>query len=257
MAPVVVFCRFDTKVYPKIVCIAQFPKSCDFVAVDPAALAVIFSFAGCQWMEIREIFEEYEACLKSQFLYFGAFLKSFLNQLMLNFELGQNREEKEAKMKKIPGIWALIFLFAFSASAARADFVNVPASAFRGDTESEDFNCDGIYVVKPSTGGLLYASVNLPDGVVIKNMRLLYQDNSTDYNLTATLWRMNMFTGGSTALFLVSTSGASPTSQSLVDSTTSVPANRMVYNNVLQYCVSLYFHGGDSNIRVYGVTIEY
>ncbi len=160
-------------------------------------------------------------------------------------------------MKNYFRIGALILLFVFSASTTRADFVNVPASAFRGDTESEDFDCDGIYVIKTSTVGLLYASVYLPDGAVIKNMRLLYQDNSTHYNVTATLWRMNMFTGGSTALFLVSTSGASPTPQSLVDSTTSVPANRMVYNNVLQYCVSLYFNGGDSNIRVYGVTIEY
>jgi hypothetical protein len=160
-------------------------------------------------------------------------------------------------MKKMIRIGASIFLLVFSASLAMADWVNVPAAAFKADKESEDFDINAGYVQKPTTDGYLYAPVNLPNGAVIKNIRLLYMDNSASYDVTAILIRANMYNNTTMALFQVSTSGASGTYQSLVDSTTPVAANRKVYNNVLQYAVQLYFSGGDDLILVMGVTIEY
>lgn len=160
-------------------------------------------------------------------------------------------------MKKMIRIGALIFLLVFSASIAMADWVNIPAAAFRGDTEGEDFDIDGNWVLKTTTAGYLYAPINLPNGVVIKNIRVFVYDNSASYDVTARVWVTNMFTGIGKELFSVSTSGSSTSVQALVDSTTPIAADRKVYNNVLQYCLQLNFSGGDSNIRVYGVTVEY
>jgi hypothetical protein len=160
-------------------------------------------------------------------------------------------------MKKMIRIGALIFLFVFSASFVMADWVTVPAAAFRGDKETTDFDINVGEVLKTATNGYLYAPVNLPNGAIIKNMRLLYIDNSASYNVTAILYRTNLFTGINTSLFSVVTSGASTSRQYLVDSTTTYASDRKVYTNVLQYNIQLYFSGGDSLIRVIGITIEY
>jgi hypothetical protein len=164
--------------------------------------------------------------------------------------------------KKVLGIGVLVLLF--SATSLTADFVNIPASAFKGWSNTIDYNCvispgSYFYFYSPDGDDGFLAEVHLPDGVKMKNMRLLYYDNDAVNDMECTLWRHNMFLPDCTAVFQVTSSGASTTSvRSAVDSSTSPNSNRVVYNNVCTYTIRILMNSsGMNSIRLYGVTIEY
>jgi hypothetical protein len=162
--------------------------------------------------------------------------------------------------KKVLGIGVLVLLF-FTTSLM-ADFVNVPASAFKGWSNTIDYSCvisigNYFYFYSPDGDDGYLAEVHLPDGVKMKNMRLLYYDNDGSNNMECTLYRHNMFAPDCTAVFSVTSTGAETTIRSAVDSTTSPNSNRVVYNNVCTYTIRILLNSTGSNMRLYGVTIEY
>jgi len=151
----------------------------------------------------------------------------------------------------------LFMLMATCVSIASADFMNVPYADFKGDSADQGFDINCGCVEKKSNSGHLYAGVHFPNGAIIKNIRLLAVDYSLSCDVTASLLRTNMYTFSTEAIFTVNSSGASGSVQAPVDSTTDVPADRKVYNNVLAYGIQLYFGCGDEQIQVLGVVIEY
>lgn len=142
------------------------------------------------------------------------------------------------------------------AAIAYGDFVHVPASEFN-ITPSDGMFMGGQMVYKTGTLGYLTAPVHLPDGAVIKNIRVFYYDNSS-YYMQVNLVRRNQFTDEMTSLFTVQTSGALDEYRSIVDSTCSpAPSYRKVYNNTCQYYMRAYFDTTGSNLILYGISIEY
>ena len=160
-------------------------------------------------------------------------------------------------MKKIFQMGVFLILLAACISVSSADFVHVSWADFKGDKHDEGYDINMNWVDKQVDSGHLYAGVHLPEGAIIKNMRVLLIDTSADYNVTVRFIRSNMYLGTGDSIFEVSSSGSSGAVQSLVDSSTDVASNRKVYTNVLTYSVQLYFSGGDGNIKVYGVVFEY
>jgi hypothetical protein len=163
--------------------------------------------------------------------------------------------------KKVLGIGIMVLLF--STTFLMADFVNVPPSAFKGWSNTAEYSTlispgNYFYLYAPSAATAMLAEVHLPDGVKIKNIRLLYYDNDATNDVECVLWRHNMFAPTMDDIFTVLSSGASSTQvRSGVDSTTFPNSHRVVYNNVCNYTIRLFFPAGGTALRVYGVTIEY
>ena len=159
-------------------------------------------------------------------------------------------------------IWGLgvVILVLFCANTLLADFVCVPAAAFKGWNEEEDFNIwygQGIYLSKDSTNGPVYAELDLPDGAIIKSMRILYIDNSTS-SMEARLMRTNLFNGDMDILFSATSTGESTSMGSAVDSSCSPASSyRKVYNNACSYCIRVYFNDFGTDLKLFGVTVEY
>ena len=161
------------------------------------------------------------------------------------------------KISRILVIGAMgLMIGGWGAPAARADFVHVPASEFN-ITPSDGMYMGGQMVYKAGTIGYLTAPVLLPDGAVIKNIRVFYYDNDAEY-LQVSLVRRNQFTDDMVSLFQVQTQGATSGFRSSVDSTCSpAPSYRKVYNNTCQYYMRAYFGTTGSSLILYGISIEY
>ena len=144
------------------------------------------------------------------------------------------------------------------ANTLQADFVNVPFSSFhQGDAGFRHYTLASGYVFSPNNSVTLFAPVHLPDGVVIKNIRLSYLDNDGAFNIELSLKRMNMFSGELNTMFSTSSSGASGSMRTVVDSSCSPAASyRKVYNNACQYFLQVSLRT-PSTQQIYAVTIEY
>jgi hypothetical protein len=165
---------------------------------------------------------------------------------------------KEDTMKRmVLGILVLLFLSAL----AMADHVSISASAFTAHSSGEGYSRDsyGRYISKTISSGFLHAPVFLPDGCIIKNIRLNCIDNSDTGYVSAYLFRTNHFNGTYTLLFSASSSGAasSPDMQWFVDSTCSPASYRQVRNGSLTWHLCLAFTEADTDIKAYSVQIEY
>lgn len=157
--------------------------------------------------------------------------------------------------KKLLVCFACFFLLA---SVAMADFVTVTPVAFNDDDdEAGARNCSiwGEYV-SDSGGVWLLAPVNLPHGAVVKNMRVHYLDNAAN-DIWINFYRVNKWTGVQEYIFQVTTTGAENTIRSVVDSTCTPAARRMIYNNSCNYIVAIGFNTAGTAQRIYGITIEY
>lgn len=169
------------------------------------------------------------------------------------------KEELKVKTLKVLSIGTLAIFV--TAMLAYAGHVNVPASAFRSQNEDASvilYGYRGAVYYASGQSGYLVAPVNLPDGVYIKNIRAVYYDNDASYNLTVHLVRQNVFLDDHTHLFSVSSSGASASVQSGVDSTHSTSASdRLVQNGPVQWYIEANFPYGTSNLRLHHVSIEY
>ena len=154
-----------------------------------------------------------------------------------------------------------ILILLFSVSLVMADHVSISASAFSGHYQGEGYSRDsyGRYIGKTISPGYLQAQVSLPDGCKIKKIRLNCVDNTDNGFITATLVRMNHFTGDYSNLFSVTTLGATSSSnmQWFVDSTCSPPAHRQVQNGPVTWNLYLFFTEAGTDLWVYSVQIEY
>jgi hypothetical protein len=159
--------------------------------------------------------------------------------------------------KTFLGILILFFL----ASFIMADHVSISASAFTGHSHSTGYSRDsyGRYIAKTIFSGYLHAQVTLPDGCVIKNIRLNCVDNSDNGHILVNLVRVNHFTADYSLLFTASSDGAtsSPNIQWFVDSTCSPNSYRQVINGAVTWHLCLLFTEADTELHVYSVQIEY
>jgi hypothetical protein len=160
--------------------------------------------------------------------------------------------------------WVLGFLGClFLLSVAQAGIVNVPLNCIRSwndDSNQLAFICTGptaVYLYKDTSADNLYAPVYLPDGAIIKNIRVMYMDNDASGDVYAILFRSNMYTGTRDTLLQVQSSGASSAIQNMVGSTCTPPSLRLVNNAACQYFLRLYFTSFGTDLRIYGVAIEY
>jgi hypothetical protein len=154
-----------------------------------------------------------------------------------------------------------ILILLFFASLTMADHVSISAAAFNGHYQGEGYSRDsyGNYITKTISSGFLHAHVSLPDGCVIKYIRLNCIDNSNSGHIIAYLVRENHFTGVYSLLFSASTDGAasSPNMQWFVDSTCSPPSHRQVQNGAVTWHLCLLFTEAGTELAVHSVQIEY
>ena len=163
-------------------------------------------------------------------------------------------------MKKLCSV--LVFFVLLSSSYLMADFVNVPAAAFQSVEDSGiRVSSRHAYIALGSTEQTLYAPVYLPDGAIIKNIRVQYMDNDAANDMTVELVQANTYLGTFSILLTETSSGASASVQSMVDSDCSpnAPSKRLVINSVLTWCirVAVSAAGPGDTLRIYGVVIEY
>jgi hypothetical protein len=155
--------------------------------------------------------------------------------------------------------WMVFFAcFFLLAGLALADFVTISPIEFDDDDDDANSqNCEmwGEYVYD-SGGVWLLAPVHLPHGARIRNMRIFFVDNHAQ-DLWFNFYRINKFTGVREIIFGGTTSGASASIRTIVDSTCSPPALRAVLNNTCSYFMALGFNAASSGMRCLGVTIEY
>ncbi len=159
-------------------------------------------------------------------------------------------------MKKVFMVLICLFLLTAVAQADKltlgpADFVDDMGAPNAFDITNEE------YIIKTTATGTLVAPVHLPDGAIIKSVTVVYYDNDA----SAIYWymgRANMWTGTVTYLFTDYTPGASTAIFASVDNTCSpAPSYSKVITGACQYWIELRFYVVSSNLRVYGVTIDY
>jgi hypothetical protein len=163
--------------------------------------------------------------------------------------------------KYLFGFGVMVFMVLFLMSPLAADHVNVPATAFASGSSTFDalWPIAADYIYLGGTGnGSLYAPVYLPDGVIIKNMRVVYWDGDVDHDLKVELKRQNVFTPGSTdVVFDFLSSGDTSAVQYGIDSTTPINAYRKVQNGPVTWYIIVHFGEATTSLRVYSIQIEY
>jgi len=150
----------------------------------------------------------------------------------------------------------VLMIGGWGAPAVLADFIHIPASEFNV-SPSDGMFMGGQFVYKTDTIGYLTAPVHLPDGAIIKNIRVFYYDNHVS-SIQVSLYRRNQYTDDFTQLFYLQTAEAINSDRFAVDSTCSpAPSYRKVYNNACQYYLRVYFGATGNDLKIYGVAIEY
>lgn len=152
--------------------------------------------------------------------------------------------------------------FFLLASFTFADYITITPAAFHDeDDDASSKNCDLYGTYFHDTGGVWFlAPAHLPDGAIIRNIRLHYYDNNsgTMMDIFCNLLRINKYDGSRDYLFQTTSAGpASSSIRSVVDFTCPTPAWRQVRNASCNYYVHIGFGATGNTLRVYGVTIEY
>jgi hypothetical protein len=159
-------------------------------------------------------------------------------------------------MKKVSIV--LIFLFLLT-GIARADKITLGPADFVDDTGAANAldMTNRAYLIKTTAWGYLYAPVHLPDGAIIKSVTVVYYDNDSD-SIYWYMGRANKYDGTVDYLFTDYTPGAVDSIRTSVDSSCSPAASyRKVYNGPCHYWVELRFYSVTTDLRVYGVIIDY
>ncbi len=187
---------------------------------------------------------------------------SHLYHLAFSFIIAKEAKRKGGFYgKKSVGIRDDGFYSTFMMSPVLADYVTVPATAFKSGSSSYDalWPSTGEYVyLSGSGGGNLHAPVYLPDSVTIKNMRVVYVDNHVDHNFIVSLKRQNVFTPGSIdTLFQFNSSGADSIVQYGIDNTTPINSYRKVQNGPVTWFISVIFQESTTSLHIYSIQIDY
>jgi len=167
--------------------------------------------------------------------------------------------------KEFIRISILVFVLLILTGICLADYLTVPATAFR----AWNTNPDSIYYVgtysnnryiytemQAGTSGYLYAPVYLPHGVRIDNMILFYRDNHATADIVCRLTKNYQLSDNFETLFQVETSGQSTAIQYLGDWSLN-EGNRYINNNTHQYTVRIQLEAASSELKCYGVQIRY
>lgn len=138
------------------------------------------------------------------------------------------------------------------------DILVVPAAAFKSDgylPDSRFFPFGGGYFVGTSmTYGCMVASVNLPDGAIIREFFVSAYDNDVTISFSLDLWRINNFDGSVDTLGAVQTTipGAFAGIEILNDP--SIAASFVVRPDFSYYLTSCLLSG---NIRLYSARFHF
>jgi len=118
---------------------------------------------------------------------------------------------------------------------------------------------DYVYRSDTSTTNYFYAQLNVPHGAIIKYVRLHYMDDDASNNIAIALVRTNKYTGSSSSLYVIWTSGASSAIQYLDDNSVSpAPSYALTNTDACNYHIYLQLDGKGQNVqRFYGVTVVY
>ena len=165
----------------------------------------------------------------------------------------------------IMALFSLFFLSSLSIHAQEG-YVSVPAAAFKGSSDMEDYNITTYtddnwphYVKMRSTGAVL-APVNFPiEGVQVKSMRVTLYDDTDWGEVGITLFRVSLWSGNQTKVFDVwSGDIATPGLVRMSDWTGKA---RYVDNSKYAWFIMVWFAIGNQaaadNLRFYGVKIKY
>lgn len=105
-----------------------------------------------------------------------------------------------------------------------------------------------------------YARVDLPDGAIVKWMKVHFVDNASGPYMRVYLRRANKYNGISDVIYGVSCASSVSTSiQTFTDASPNNAAWTLVNLNVFSYYIMMDFHSGNGGdqIRLYGITIGY
>ena len=162
--------------------------------------------------------------------------------------------------RKAMVFWGCVLMSLLIVPMAQAQRISIPPGAFRSFSDAQyDLTIEGwgTSVVKNTIISSLIAPVFLPDGAIIKNIRVMYLDNTVTF-MQVWLCRVNMFTELKEDIFDVTSSGQSASIRSMVDSSCPIPAWRLVNNGACQYFVRVHFDSCDTSVlKLYGISIEY
>jgi hypothetical protein len=160
----------------------------------------------------------------------------------------------------VSGMICLIF---FSSVMVKGDVYSVSPCEFVPESQAEKqlqiWNW-GAYMYRQSTSTeqWYYAPLHLPDGVIIKWLRIHFYDNYEYQYLSVALRRVNKYTKVSEVIYDVSSLGASTeTVRYETDYSPTIPALTKVNNGACTYFLMLRMTSYDPGLQLVGVTIGY
>ena len=101
--------------------------------------------------------------------------------------------------------------------------------------------------------------VQIPQGKIIKNMRVVFIDNdgTSGANLTVTFRRINKYTGQEDDIYEINT-GSYPALeiiQAQSDTSATKPSYIGIVNNSCSYYIMVHFGAANTNLKFFGVTL--
>jgi hypothetical protein len=157
-----------------------------------------------------------------------------------------------------------ILLFFSSVATAQDKYVTVGPCEFVSELHMEKqirvWNWGvNMFQETTATHPWYYARVDLPDGAIIKWMKVHYVDNASGPYMKVYLRRANKYNGISDVIYGVSASAVNPAILTSTDLTPGNPAWTLVNLNVFNYYIMMKFEDGNGggDVRLYGVTIGY
>jgi len=116
----------------------------------------------------------------------------------------------------------------------------------------------GAYVNSTTSEYSYFIPVEIPDGEIVRYMRLIYYDNAAEtyQYLDANFYRINMWTGVWEKIYGVDTKGvAADLPQTKVDLSPEESARTKIINSACSYVITVYFNYASSDLRFIGVVL--
>jgi|GEM_PF-5580808 hypothetical protein len=161
------------------------------------------------------------------------------------------------KLILMMGCGALVLLPAL----VSADYVTIPACAFREQIDGTDFRYVYAYLyVEGGTYRLFYAPLpRIPNNSVINHVTMFVYDNDATYNIQLRLYKSGMVGGSNLLMTEINSSGADPSIRWFTSSSYGINYATIRYDQNHHHWLRLYFGTATAgtNLRFYGVKIIY
>lgn len=178
--------------------------------------------------------------------------------------------KKEEKVKKTLFLFlgvVCILLLSSSIAEAQVKYATVSPCEFVSELHLENqfriWNWGNYLYPEPTaTHRWIYARVDLPEGAIIKWMKVHYYDNVIGPYMVVSLRRANKYNAISEVVYAADLAGSNSTAlRVFTDLSPSHPARTLVSLNVFNYYLVVDMSGdgtfAGSQLRLYGVTIGY